>query len=108
MSGSNTFRKLSACCIAFVAALEIHLPVMAMPATGVSIVGMGNTLTPSIVNGTPPDPNSAVGPTRIVEVVNGGIEIFDKTGIVVQAARLVKTIWAGYTGTNAGKGCSTR
>src|SRR5450759_346148 len=108
MSGSNTFRKLSACCIAFVAALAIHLPVMAMPATVVSIVGMGNTLAPSIVNGTPPDPNSAVGPTRIVEVVNGGIEIFDKTGIVVQAARLVKTLWAGYTGTNAGNGCSTR
>ena len=108
MSSTSTFRKLSAGCIALVTALAIHLPAMAMPATVVSFAGMGNTLTPSIVTGTPPDPNSAIGPTRIVEVVNGGIEIFDKTGTVVQAARFVNTLWAGYTGINAGNGCATR
>lgn len=88
-------------------ALVFVLPGAAMPVTIVSFLGMGNTNTPSVVTGDPPDPNGAVGPSDYVEAVNGGIEVFNKSGGVVQAARLLNTLWTGYTGTNPGNGCAT-
>jgi hypothetical protein len=80
----------------------------AMPSASHDFLAMGNTNTATIITGTPPDPNGAVGPSYYVETVNGGIEVFNKAGTVVQAAKLVRTLWTGYTGVNPGNGCATR
>jgi hypothetical protein len=54
------------------------------------------------VNSAPPDPNAAVGPTRIVEVVNSAFAVFDKTGNVVYGPVQTNTLWSGFGG-----GCQT-
>jgi hypothetical protein len=65
--------------------------------------GMGSITSPGIITGTPPDTNGVVGSTQYVQIVNGGIEVFDKaTGAVVQAARSTNTLWTGFAGA-----CST-
>jgi List-Bact-rpt repeat protein len=77
-----------------------------MPPTGVSFLAMGVTHTATIITGTPPDPSGAAGPNNYVETVNGGIEVFDKSGTVLAAAKKLNLLWAGYTGTNAGNNCA--
>src|SRR5439155_8870560 len=94
--------------VAVAAALVLAVPGSAMPTAGVSFLAMGHTNTSSIITGDPPDPTGAVGPNNYVEAVNGGIEIFNKSGTVVAAAKFLNTLWTGYTGTNAGNGCSAR
>ena len=73
----------------------VPLGVSAMPATAVNVVGMGFTNTPSIITGDPPDPTGAVGPSNYVQAVNGGIQIYDKSGAVVKAAALTRPLWTG-------------
>jgi hypothetical protein len=74
--------------------------------TGISFPGIS---TPSpVITGTPPDNNIAVSPTQLVEVVNGGIQVFDKkNGNTLLAAKSLNTLWSGYAGTNAGNSCAT-
>ena len=88
------------------AALVFVLPsAAAMPTTIVSFLGLGqNNIT---VSSDPPDNNGAVGPNDYVEAVNGGIEVFDKSGGVLKAAAQLSSLWSGYVGTNAGNGCAT-
>jgi hypothetical protein len=50
------------------------------------------------VNSAPPDPNSAVGPNHIVEVVNSGLAVFNKSGTVVYGPVQTNTIWSGFGG----------
>ena len=54
------------------------------------------------VNSAPPDPNSAVGPTDIVEVVNSALAIFNKSGTVLYGPVQTNTLWSGFGG-----GCQT-
>jgi MYXO-CTERM domain-containing protein len=86
---------------------QIERPIFNMPASLNNFAGQGNSTTPTTVTGTPPDTNGAVGPNHYVQVVNGGIAIWNKTGTIVQAAKLTGGLWKGYTGTNAGNGCGT-
>jgi hypothetical protein len=94
----------------------------AIPATGLDFLGQGQTLgtcdfdagadvgpgANCTITGLPPDPNGAVGPHHYVQVVNGGIGIWDKTGTPVMTPKLLNTVWAGYTCTNAGCACATQ
>lgn len=89
-------------------ALAFAVPGSAMPTATVSFLGMGNTASSSIITGDPPDPNGAVGPSDYVEAVNGGIEVFDKSGGVLKAAFDTNLLWTGYVGTNAGNNCAAR
>jgi hypothetical protein len=50
------------------------------------------------VNSAPPDPNAAVGPTRIVEIVNSALAVFDKSGNVVYGPVQSNTLWSGFGG----------
>jgi hypothetical protein len=50
------------------------------------------------VTAVPPDPNIAVGPNHIVQWVNGGFVVFDKSGAQVQAPIDDQTFW-GLTST---------
>ena len=79
-----------------------------MPAAGVNFLGQGRTNSPTTVTGTPPHPVGAVGPNHYVQVVNGGIEVWNKNGTVLQASKAVRTLWTGYVGTNPGNACSVR
>jgi MYXO-CTERM domain-containing protein len=85
---------------------QTNAPIATMPAAIVSFGGQGRSTTPGTVTGTPPDTNGAIGPNHYVQVVNGGIAIWNKTGTVVQAAKLLNVLWSGYVGTNAGNGCA--
>lgn len=102
-------------------AVQHFLPKPAMPTTGVNFLAQGTTLGGCIypkpdagepsactTTGDPPDPNGTVGPHHFVQVVNGGIGIWNKDGTVAQAPVLLNTLWAGYVGTNPGNGCATQ
>jgi len=58
--------------------------------------------------GDPPDTNGVVGLNHYVQVVNGGIAVWDKTGALKLSPRYLKTLWTGYVGTNAGNACATQ
>src|SRR5262249_8224506 len=62
----------------------------------------------AISRGDPPDATGAVGPNDYVEAVNSGIEVFNKSGGILAAAKSLNALWSGYTGTNPGNGCATR
>ena len=66
---------------------------------GAGFSGPQGTFT---VNSAPPDPNSAVGPNHIVEVVNSALAIFNKSGTVVYGPVQTNTLWSGFGG-----GCQT-
>jgi hypothetical protein len=66
---------------------------------GAGFTGPQGTFT---VNGAPPDPNSAVGPNHIVEVVNSGLAVFNKSGAAVYGPVQTNTLWSGFGG-----GCQT-
>ena len=87
--------------------LQPHGPISTMPAAILNFKGQGAATTKSTVTGTPPDTNGAVGPKNFVQTVNGGIQVWDKSGTVVMASKLLNTLWTGYTGTNAGNKCAT-
>jgi Bacterial Ig domain/Divergent InlB B-repeat domain len=80
----------------------------AMPTPGENFLAEGNANTASIITGTPPDTNGAVGSSYYVETVNGGYEVFSKsTHAVIQSARAINTLWTGYSNTD-GNGCASR
>ncbi len=65
--------------------------------TGVSFAGIG-------ANGfTPGDPNIAVGPSQIVQVVNSEVAVYDKTGKILAGPKSLGSIW-----TNLGGNCATK
>ena len=84
------------------------VPRLNMPPIGLNFLAQGFTLSPLTVTGAPSDVSGAVGPNHYVQTVNGGIEIWNKTGGIAQASRLVRTLWTGYVGTHVGNGCATR
>src|SRR5947209_3514310 len=66
---------------------------------GAGFSGPQGTFT---VNSAPPDPNAAVGPTQIVEIVNSAFAVFNKSGAVVYGPVQTNTLWSGFGG-----GCQT-
>src|SRR3569833_846750 len=75
-----------------------------IPGTTLSFAGQAGTST----GPNPPDANGAVGPNYYVQVVSSQIEIWNKAGGVVMAARNTSALWTGYVGTNAGNKCATQ
>jgi hypothetical protein len=72
------------------------------PTVGANFDGLGSgfsgpagTFTPA---GTPPDPNSAVGATQIVEIVNSGFAVFSKTGVATYGPANTNTLFTGFGG----------
>ena len=78
-----------------------------MPTPAVNFNGMGATIPAFSLAGAPSDANIAVGPNRVVQVVNTNIMVFDKAGIVIMAPKLLNVLWTGYVGVNPGNGCAT-
>jgi hypothetical protein len=72
------------------------------PALGVGFDGVGQGFSGPqgsfTVDSAPPDPNSAVGPNRIVELVNASFAIFDKSGTAVYGPVPTNTLWSGFGG----------
>jgi hypothetical protein len=86
---------------------NITAPTSPMPAPILNFPGQGHAVSPGTIQGPlPPDANGAAGPNHYVQLINRGYMIWNKSGTVVQASRFTNTLWAGYTGTNAGNGCS--
>src|SRR3569833_1893309 len=65
-----------------------------IPGTTLSFAGQAGTST----GPKPPDANGAVGPNHYVQVVSSQIEIWNKAGGVVVAARNTSALWTGYVG----------
>jgi MYXO-CTERM domain-containing protein len=72
---------------------QAQVPILSMPVALVNIPGQGNSTSPATQTGTPPDTNGAVGPNHFVQVVNGGIEVWDKSGTVLAASKLLNALW---------------
>ncbi|MHB8512651.1 MAG: hypothetical protein ACYDCC_10785 [Actinomycetota bacterium] len=61
--------------------------------------GVGNGVAGFTVNSAPPDTNSAVGPTQVVEIVNSGFAVFSKsTNAVLYGAVNTNTLFSGFGG----------
>lgn len=81
-------------------------PVPSSPTVGASFLGVGNGFTGPAgsfsVNSAPPDTNSAVGPSHIVETVNSSFAVLNKAGTVLYGPAALNTLWSGFGG-----GCQT-
>ena len=82
------------------------------PAATVNFAGQGTTLegctfpNPAATctsTGAPPYPSGAAGPNHYVQVVNGGIAVWDKSGTLVMAPRRIDTLWSQYTGSTGSR-----
>ncbi|MFZ4522980.1 MAG: hypothetical protein ACOYNC_14820, partial [Bacteroidales bacterium] len=62
----------------------------------VNFNGMTNAANTSRV--TPPDPAGDIGPNHYVQVVNGMLQIFSKTGTSLYGPVLTSTLWNGFSG----------
>jgi hypothetical protein len=74
----------------------------AAPALGLGFDGVGEGFAgpqgPFFVGAAPPDPNAAVGPNNVFEVVNTSFAIFDKSGTTVYGPVPTNTVWSGFGG----------
>ncbi len=88
------------------AALQPRSPTRAAPSPTVNFNGVGQGFTGPAGNFTvssaPPDPNSAVGPNHVVEIVNSAFAVFNKSGTAVYGPAQTNTLWSGFGG-----GCET-
>ena len=75
-------------------------PTTASATLGTSFDSVGNPL--STVRWHPPDPNSAVGATQVVTVVNTDLVVQSKSGTVLYGPVGTSTVWSGFSGA-----CST-
>lgn len=74
---------------------------------GMNLVGLGNGFTGPggslFFKGVPPDPNSAVGGTQVVETVNLALAVFDKvTGSVISGPVFIGALWKNFNASCAG------
>ena len=88
--------------------LQSQLPTLSMPLSILNFTAQGATNSPTTETGDPPDTNGFVGPNHFVQTVNGGIEMWNKSGTLAAASKSVNALWSGYTCTNTGCSCSTR
>lgn len=72
-------------------------PIQRMPATIMDFDGIG---FPGVnCNCAPPDTNGEVGDTQYVQMVNEGLQVFDKaTGASVMGPQDITSVWAGFGG----------
>ena len=77
--------------------VQTSAPAAAAPTvTSFEGIGQGNIT----ISGAPPDPNAAVGPTQVVEVVNTSLGVFNKsTGAFLLGPENTNTLWSGFGGT---------
>ncbi|MFI6602343.1 hypothetical protein ACIBHX_39345 [Nonomuraea sp. NPDC050536] len=64
------------------------------PITNFDGVGQGNYS----ITGVPPDPNSAVGASQVVELVNTAFAVYSKTGSLLYGPADTNTLWSGFGG----------
>ncbi len=101
--------------------IQLWSPISPLILTVQSFLGQGETLGACVfprpdmgepagctTTGDPPDTNGVVGLDHYVQAVNGGIAVWSKSGSIVMSPKLLKTLWAGYVGTNTGNGCATQ
>jgi hypothetical protein len=69
---------------------------LAMPTPILTFEGIGSTT--SLCGCLPPDTNGEAGPNHYVQTVNSAFEIWDKNGNVLQTARAINTLFAGFGG----------
>jgi hypothetical protein len=88
-------------------------PTVADPAVQ-EVAPTGAALTPGVgfqgmqaVDAMPPDPNAAVGPNNIVEVVNRTFAVYSKSGGVQYGPADTSTLWAGFDPSGPGHACET-
>jgi hypothetical protein len=78
------------------------------PSTSSNFDGIGNGVAGYVVNVAPPDTNSAVGPSHVVEIVNSAFAVYTKAGALVYGPANTNTLWSGFGGscqsTNDGDG----
>lgn len=73
---------------------------------GQDLLGLGQHYPGFTVNGIPPDPNSAVGATQVVQWVNESFVVFDKsTGVALYGPTAGNTLWQGFDPTGLGALC---
>ncbi|MHB8513370.1 MAG: hypothetical protein ACYDCC_14495, partial [Actinomycetota bacterium] len=82
---------------------QTNAPQQQAPTPTHNFDGVGNGFVgPSggfFVNSAPPDTNSAVGPTQVVEQVNSAIAVFNKsTNGVILGPVQTNTLWSGFGG----------
>jgi hypothetical protein len=75
-----------------------YAPKRLMPSLSNNFMGLGNGFSGYAITSAPPDTNMAVGPSRIVQIVNTDFAVFDKTGATVLAPRPINAVWAGFGG----------
>jgi hypothetical protein len=79
------------------AAVQSHLAAPKMPGTQLNFDGMSFPGVNCFC--APPDTNGAVGDTQYVQIVNEGIQVFDKTtGNSVLGPESIETLWSGFGG----------
>jgi hypothetical protein len=70
--------------------------------TGANFDGLGQGFTgpagPFTGTAVPPDPNAAVGANQIVELVNTGFAVFDKSGTPLYGPAATNTLFSGFGG----------
>jgi hypothetical protein len=83
-------------------AVQSTPPTRLAPTTVLNFNGIGNGFTGPAgtftVNSAPPDPNAAVGPNHIVEIVNSSIAVFNKSGTAIYGPVATNTLWSGFGG----------
>ena len=82
--------------------VQSNVGAAAAPSIASNFEGVGNGFVGPqgtfAVNSAPPDTNAAVGPTQIVQIVNSGFAVFNKTGGVVYGPVQTNTLWSGFGG----------
>ena len=83
-------------------AIQRAAATVAAPAPTVNVLGVGNGFTGPqgafSVTYAPPDTNAAVGLTQVVELVNSGFAVFDKSGHAIYGPVATRTLWSGFGG----------
>jgi hypothetical protein len=80
----------------------------AAPATSSNFDAIGSGVAGFVVNSAPPDTDSAVGPSHVVEMVNSAFAVYSKAGALLLGPSNSNTLWSGFGGpcqtTNDGDG----
>lgn len=95
-------------------AAQLSLFLLALPVSaqtiGVNFKGIALSDTSPLNGGNyaPPDTMGAVGPNHIVEFINGGYQIYDKTGAAIGSLKTDTQFWsaAGISGSTLANGLS--
>ncbi len=77
-------------------AAQLWLGSAAAPQTLRNFEGQGEGLSVPII--APPDANGAVGLHHYVQVVNGGLAVFSKAGVLLLGPIELYTLWRGFNG----------